>query len=557
MRGLTKLGVLSLGLAAFLQPACSGDDEQASQGGGDRLVCEGVNTVSAESRLLTRLQYDNTIRDLIGLDLRLAEGAFPLENTAKGFSNNARAHQASPLGVEKYLEAAESISAELSSDQLGALVPCDVASADEACAARFVTDFGKRAFRRPLTEDEAAGLLKVFKDTAPKYGAEEGLRLVFQTFLQSPQFLYRPESISVATSETGAVQLGSYEMAARLSYFLWNSIPDDSLFTAADNDELRTAEQIEHQARRMLEDPRARAVVLDFNRQWLGLDRLTNVVREETPGVDSGMTFDSMQLPSAWTESLERFLGEVVFDGEGSVHDLFTSPVVYVDAELAKLYGVDAPAEGFARVELDAKQRAGLLTQPAMLAMFSHPDQSAPIKRGVFIREQVLCQPIDPPPPSVDQTPPDPDPNLTTRERFAEHTSIPGCHDCHKKIDGIGFGFENYDQLGRFRADEFGIPIDASGEVLEATEERLNGKFDGAVELSNRLADSAQVEDCIATQWYRYATGRVENDADGCSLQQVQDAFQASGGRFKELLVAITLSDAFRYRRPGSQDGAQ
>ncbi len=557
MRGLTKLGVLSLGLAAFLQPACSHEDEPTSDSGGDRLVCEGVNTVSAEARLLTRVQYDNTIRDLLGLDLRLAQDLFPLENTANGFSNNARAHQVSPLGIEKYLEAAEVLSEELSANDLGAIVPCDVTGADEACAAEFVTQFGKRVFRRPLTEDEASGLLRVFQNSAPKYGSEEGLRLIFQALLQTPQFLYRPESISGVTQDTGAVQLGSYELAARLSYFLWNSMPDDVLFDAADHDELRTAEQIEAQARRMLEDPRAHDVVLDFNRQWLGLDRLDNIVREETPGLNSGISINSMQLPQSWRESLERFLTEISLDGEGNVHDLFTSPVVYVDAELAKLYGVEAPAEGFARVELDASERAGLLTQPAMLAMFSHPDQSAPIKRGVFVREQVLCQPIDPPPPSVDQTPPDPDPNLTTRERFAEHTSIPGCSDCHKKIDGIGFGLENYDQLGRFREDEFGIPVDASGQVLEATEERLNGKFNGAVQLSKRLADSAQVEDCIATQWYRYATGRVENDADGCSLQQVRDAFQASGGNFRELLVAITLSDAFRYRRPRGEEVAQ
>ncbi|MGE0326489.1 MAG: DUF1592 domain-containing protein [Polyangiaceae bacterium] len=556
MRGLTKLGVLSLGLAAFLQPACSKEDEAPSHSGAERLQCDGVNTVSAESRLLTRVQYDNTVRDLLGLDLRLAQDVFPLENTANGFSNNARAHQASPLGVEKYMEAAEALSAELTLDELGAFVPCELIAADESCATDFIAQFGKRAFRRPLTDSEAKELLKVFQNASPKYGSEEAIRLVFQALLQSPQFLYRPESISVATAETGAVQLGSYEMASRLSYFLWNTTPDDELFQAADQDELRTADQIEAQARRMLEDPRAREVALDFNRQWLGLDRLDSVVREETPGVNTGVSFNSMQLPASWRGSLERFLGEVVFDGEGTVHDLFTSPVVYVDAELAKLYGVEAPAEGFVRVELDPKERAGLLTQPALLAMFSHPDQSAPIKRGVFVREQILCQPIDPPPPTVDQTPPDPNPNLTTRERFADHTSIPGCIDCHKKIDGIGFGLENYDQLGRFRADEFGIPIDASGQVLEATEERLNGRFNGAVQLSKRLADSAQVEDCIATQWYRYATGRVENDADGCSLQQVHDAFQASGGKLKELLVAITLSDAFRYRRPGSQDGA-
>jgi hypothetical protein len=182
------------------------------------------------------------------------------------------------------------------------------------------------------------------------------------------------------------------------------------------------------------------------------------------------------------------------------------------------------------------------------MAMLAHSDQSGPVQRGVFVRERILCIDVPPPPPNFNPIPPDPDPNLTTRERFKVHTASAACAGCHRLIDGTGFGFENYDQLGRYRSEENGQPVDASGEMLGTQEAGLDGDFTGVAQLSQRLAQSALVQKCLSTNWYRYAMGRVETEADNCSLGDVQQKFVASGGQLKELLVALTLTDAFRYR---------
>jgi hypothetical protein len=205
------------------------------------------------------------------------------------------------------------------------------------------------------------------------------------------------------------------------------------------------------------------------------------------------------------------------------------------------------PDSGFAPVNA-ADGRIGLLTQPALMAMLAHSDQSGPVQRGVWVRERLLCLDVPPPPPNLNPVAPDPDPNLTTRERFAVHTSATACASCHRMIDGTGFGFENYDQLGRYRTVENGIAVNASGEMVATGEASVDGPFTGVLELSQRLAVSERAQRCFSTNWYRYAMGRVETEADGCSLQDVQKKFAATGGQFKELLVALTLTEAFRYR---------
>jgi hypothetical protein len=168
--------------------------------------------------------------------------------------------------------------------------------------------------------------------------------------------------------------------------------------------------------------------------------------------------------------------------------------------------------------------------------------------RGAFVREHIMCVEVQPPPPDVNPTPPDVDPTATTRERFKQHTADPYCNGCHVLIDGIGWSFEQFDQFGRFRETENGLAIDTSGQIVETGDPELDGPLTGAEDLATRLASSSRVRDCVATQWYRYAMGRVEDAADTCSLNQAKARFQASGGSFRELLLGIVLSDAFRYR---------
>jgi hypothetical protein len=223
-----------------------------------------------------------------------------------------------------------------------------------------------------------------------------------------------------------------------------------------------------------------------------------------------------------------------------------TSPKVFLSDKLAQAYGAPVPSDPNVPVSM-ATQRSGLMTQPAIMALFAHSDQSAPVLRGVFVREKLLCLEVEPPPPNVVAVPPEVDPTATTRERFAQHTADPNCAGCHAMLDGVGFGFERYDQIGRYRDTENGLPIDDSGEVVASLDASLDGEFHGAAELAAKLANNGTVRDCIATQWYRYAMGRVEDQSDQCSLEQVKQRFSTSNGVFRELLVGIVLSDAFRY----------
>jgi hypothetical protein len=303
---------------------------------------------------------------------------------------------------------------------------------------------------------------------------------------------------------------------------------------------LRTPADVEREARRLLEDSRARALVSDFSEQWLHLARLDGAVRE-------GAEVEPATLSGAWRQSLALFLDDAYFGEGGSFERLFTSPSVWVDATLGPLYGAPEATSEFAALTLPGP-RAGLLTQPGLLALLSHSNQTAPVIRGAFVRERILCDAVPAPPPDVNAIPPDPDPNATTRERFRQHTEQAACSACHRLIDGIGFGFERYDQLGAYRDVENGLEVDESGEVVGFGEEGLDGVFAGAAELSERIARSSRARDCLATHWYRYTFGRQEQAEDTCSLQQVQARFASAGGDLKELLVALTQTDAFLYR---------
>ena len=496
-------------------------------------------------RLLTREQYNNTVRDLLG-DVSRPADAFPPVATVEGFENNAELHRANPLLVSRYLSAAEVVASSAVERGLERYLPCSWDTADAgACGRQFIQRFGKAAFRRPLEPEERAPLERLLDKTVPAQGFRSAIRWVIEAVLQSPQFLYRMDSFKAPTTETGAVHIGSWEMASRLSYLLWNSMPDDRLFEAASKGELAKKQQVEAQARRMLEDERARSVILDFHRQWLGLDRFSGVVRNAVD--NSGL---EKRVAASWRASLDAFVDHVYWSKGGDLRSLFTSRTVFVNADLATLYGVSSPgSSALVAVDLDERERAGLLTQPGLMALLSHPDQSSPIRRGVFIRERIMCDPLPPPPPDVDTTPPDLDPALNTRERFANHDASEACKVCHERIDGIGFGLENYDAYGRFRLAETG-PLDVSGAIVGASDEALNGPFNGPIELARRLANSRQVSDCVATQWFRYAMGRIEGPDDACSLAQAQNAFSQSSGSFKELLVALTQTDAFLYRTP-------
>jgi hypothetical protein len=291
----------------------------------------------------------------------------------------------------------------------------------------------------------------------------------------------------------------------------------------------------------LIETPRAREMAQDFVDQWLGLARLEGAAREA-----ADVPFGAAELTPDFQESLKAFTDSLLFQEGSNVQSLFTSPKLFLTEKLAQIYGVAATGP-MTEIEAPA-ERKGLLTQPAIMALFAHADQSAPVLRGAFVRDRILCLDVPSPPPNVNNTPPTVDPNSTTRERYAQHAADDACAGCHVALDNTGFGFERYDQFGRYRAMENGLTVDESGAMIESCDATLDGTFTGAAELAERVAASRLTRDCLATQWYRYAMGRIEDASDRCSLDGVKERFGDANGEFRELLVAIVLSEGFRYR---------
>jgi hypothetical protein len=540
--GITAASLLALGVSGCEQtkPPAATAPNGGSGGSGVTMPqsCDAPAPGPAPLHPLTRFEYDNIVRDLLG-DTSEPARAFPPENEVEGYRTNANANHANPSLVQSYLTAAEAVAANAVQSRLTTLAPCADGADPAGCGHAFIQSFAARAFRRPLTEAELTPLTALF-DAGNAAGYGKGIELVIQTVLQSPQFLYRVDSLRAPTPESGAIALGGYELAARLAFTLWGSVPDPDLLAAAESGRLVSAADVEREARRLLQDTRAHDIVRDFSEQWLDLSRLDGAVRV-------GTDVDVTQLNASLRQSLTRFLDASYFGPEGTFQRLFTDPSVWVNDTLAPIYGSQGSASDFTAQTL-TEPRAGLLTQPALLTLLSHSDQTAPVIRGVFVRERILCLPVLPPPPNVNAVPPDPDPNATTRERFRQHTEQAACSGCHALIDGVGFGFERYDQLGRYRATENGLDVDESGEVLNSTESALDGPFNGAAELAARIAVSPMARDCLATNWYTYTFGRQVQPEDSCSVAQVKERFAKSGGDLKELLVALTQTDSFLYR---------
>ncbi len=536
---LNRWGITALPLLAWAGSGCDERESGKPSVAPMPISCELTTPGPAPLHLLTRFQYDNALRDLLGDTSRPSSG-FPPENEVDGYRTNTAANAASPALVASYLSAAETAAARATADRLVEVAPCSEGEDPSACGRAFITRFSQLAFRRPLGEAELNPLLSLF-DLGQAQGYAKGIEWVIQAVLQSPQFLYRVDGLRSPTVESGAVALGGYELAGRLAFSLWGSLPDGELLAAATEGRLITRADVEREARRLLADPRAADVVRDFSEQWLGLSRLEGAARV------GNEAFGTAFVASLRT-SLDSFVQANFFGSEGGFRSLFSSPQVWVDGLMAPVYGAVAPIGGQLEATILPEPRYGLLTQPAVMTLLAHAEQSAPVIRGVFVRERILCLPVLPPPPDLVVVPPDPDPTATTRRRFSQHTEQIACSGCHQLIDGIGFGFERYDQLGRYRALENALPVDESGSLLATEEPGLDGPFASSAELLERIANSTRARDCLAVNAYRYTFGRMEQPEDQCSLSQVKQHFAASGGDLQELLVALTLTDTFLYR---------
>ncbi len=505
-------------------------------------LCMDADVGPTALRRLTAAQYDHTIRDLLGLDGGYTAEFSPDERIG-AFKSNGNA-AVGELQVEEYMDAAEAVAIDATTD-LAQLLPCDAAQGD-ACAEQFLADFTMRAYRRPLQPGELDRVVSVYlsgKD-AGEGNIQDGLRVAISAVLQSPFFLYHVE-FGQAQAGDALVALDDYELASRLSYFLWDSMPDEALFDAAAAGALGDADGVAGQVDRMLESPKAQDTIASFHQQWLGVDELEHAEKdpEMFPSYDS-------TLAASMKEDVASFAQWVMTEGDGRLSTLLTANITLTDdPRLHEVYGVVPPAGRTPGepIELPADQRAGVLTMPGVMAEHAHPNQTSPIHRGVMLRQEFFCQQLPPPPADVDNVPPSPSPDATTRERFAQHTADIACSGCHAQIDPLGFGLEGYDSIGAFRTEENdGLPIDNSGSIILSD---VDGDFVGGPELASMLAQSDFVGSCFSRQWFRYALGRVEVDADDCAVDGISEAFNGSGQDVRVLLREIALSSAFRFRK--------
>ncbi|MBN8613302.1 MAG: DUF1592 domain-containing protein [Deltaproteobacteria bacterium] len=544
-RAITTLIAAPLALTAV---ACTGELDAGPITAG--AACATPDVPLEPIGRLTRVEYDYTVRDLLHVGTSPAPG-FAADDGTTGFEVGGTV---SPLLAEQYVDAALALGERAADDPAAvdaALGRCPTSGSEaEACVEDFLERFTRLAFRAPTDRVEIDALMALYREGVAIEGHRGGLTAAIAGVLSSPRFLYHRESEPAL--DAGAVgALDGTTVASRLSYFFWRSMPDEALLDDAEEGMLDEPEGIESAARRMIEDPRFERGTHDFVRQWLGLDGLSRLTKDDAivPGWQT-------ELRASLRTSMDAFVDHVMTEEEGSFEALMTSNVVFADEALAGALGETFtspdPETGLARLTLPASERAGLLTQPALMALLAKPNQSDPIHRGVFVRTRVLCDVLEAPPADVDLTPPDLAPGLTTRQRFDMHRTEPRCAACHTLIDPIGYGFEHYDAMGVFRTHEGELSIDARGEVFDG--EDANGAFDGAVELSERLAQSRVAQRCMARQVFRFAVGRIEQNRDTCSTRVLDHAFSRSDLDLRELMIAIVRTDAFRMRRVQEHD---
>jgi hypothetical protein len=351
---------------------------------------------------------------------------------------------------------------------------------------------------------------------------------------------------------SGEFKLSPYEAASALSYLFLGTMPDDPLFQAADGGRLREPRELVEQARRLMQDPRAKRQIGVFAGQWLGADP------QDTGEKDARVYPRYTQaVQDASDRELVAFVNHVVFDGTRKFPELFKADYVFANQALAEYYGISGVGgQDLQKVKSPDGSRGGVLGLASVLASFAQADDSSPVKRGVFVRKRLLCHELPPPPPAVNNAPPPLDAKLTTRERFAAHSSEPFCQSCHQFIDDIGFGLERYDGAGLFRSVENGAQIDDSGEIVAPSNfDPANLKlgqsgtpFQGLRDLSNIVADSEDSARCLTTQYFRFARGNQEQSTDICTVDALYERFAASDFDLQTMLVEIVNSPTFLLR---------
>ncbi|MCG5051827.1 MAG: DUF1592 domain-containing protein [Myxococcales bacterium] len=490
---------------------------------------------------LTAAQYRNTVRDLFA-GHTVPQIDFPEERAVHGFLNNTKVQATAESLVEGYATASEKL-AKVVADNLSDFAPC---SGDEvACGKAFIAKFGAKAFRRPLADDVRTSFETFFTQMRTEHGYATAIRLVTEAFLNAPAFLYRLEPGSADESDPALAKLDDYEVASRLSYMLTDTMPDDELFSLAEEGKLGDRNALLAQADRLMTSDKGREAIARFHDQWLHTNAIDYVRRDSRIYPDWKLADND-----AYKASYRKFI-EHAFWEEGTVEALLTSKTTFADARLGAIQGVDVNGNDLQKVDLASKgdassQRAGLLTQPAWLAFNAHDTIDAPVLRGLFIFERFLCFE---PPAVPDEVPPlefdAVNRKQTARMMLEEQHEQGSCKTCHKPFDTLGFAFGHYDAVGAWRTEDAGLPVNAKVELPALGDKSV----EGALELASELAKSSEVRRCVATQWFRYGFGRTEQSSDSCIIEELDSGMSESGGDMRALVKTIVGSEAFRFRR--------
>jgi len=519
-----------------------------------RVDCSGpIDPGRVTIRRLNRVEYANTVRDLLGVAFDPGD-EFPADDVGYGFDNIGDVLTLPPLLMEKYLDAAEEIAARAIPDdpadgkpgedpetreRILFVKPGNGVSEDEA-ARQVLRRLATRAFRRPVEEAQLERLLQLVRISRKRGDGFEGsIRFALQAILVSPRFLFRIEKDPEPDNAENVRTLDEYELATRLSYFLWSTMPDEELFAQAEAGTLR--ENLDAQVRRMLADDKSGELVENFAGQWLELRNLDKV----TPDRKQFASFDEGLRRSMRVEA--EMLFEAVMREDRSVLDLIDADFTFVDGRLARHYGLQGvEGDEFRRVAVGDVPRGGVVTLAGVLTVTSNPTRTSPVKRGKWILENLLGTPPPEPPPNVPMLAEDKNARLsgTLRERMEQHRADPNCAVCHRKMDAMGFALENFDAVGAWRDNDGRFPIDPSGELPGGQ------KFQGAADLKKILRNSGRDDfaRCLAEKMLTYALGRGLEPYDKCSVDRIVAKLAAEGYRFSALVLATVRSEPFQKR---------
>jgi Protein of unknown function (DUF1592)/Protein of unknown function (DUF1588)/Protein of unknown function (DUF1595)/Protein of unknown function (DUF1587)/Protein of unknown function (DUF1585) len=516
-------------------------------GAGGGVVPGVFGPAPAGLRRLTSVQYRNTIADLFGGTVAVSTD-LEADTALSGFASiGASLVSLSPHLIEQLETAALDVAHQALSNTAtrAAFVGCNpTAATDDACTSAFLGKLGRRAWRRPLAADEVATLAALTKTIQTSMNSYfGGLEYGVAAILESPHFIYREELGTADPANAARVVFDDHELATRLSYFLWNTTPDDMLLDAADAKQLAGA-GFAAQVQRLLTSPRAVTGAETFFGEYFRLGDLDNL-----PQLPSVFPKSTPTIGPAMREETQRFLADLAITRNGDFRDMFVSTTTFVNAELAGLYGLPAPAgTGFSQVTLpDAGLRAGYLGQGSFLALNAHSNVTSPTYRGKFIREMLMCETIPPPPMNVPPLPADVPGAApqTMRQKLSMHRAVEPCKTCHTLMDPLGLAFENFDGIGASRTMDAGQVIDASGD-LDGT------AFAGPRDLEKLLSQNPATMSCVARNMYRYVTGHIESAGEEPAIVQLAQAFSTGQFHFSALISAMLASPAFTTAAPPS-----